>query len=125
MLELGKCICFVPRKSFGRSCTICTFVMGKKMKHTDQTDFEKWLRGRIQGMPEPEVSLEFLAAQRRAIYGGLDERHGNRTGMRWALSLAMLLLLVAGGLTLERRHSAPPAISDDQLFSDLSAMEQN
>jgi hypothetical protein len=47
--------------------------------------------------------------------------------MRWALSLAMLLLMVAGGLTLERRHSntASSTLSDDQLFSDLSAMEQS
>ncbi len=48
--------------------------------------------------------------------------------MRWALSLAMLLLMFAGGLTLERRHKAAsavsPTLSDDQLFSDLSAMEQ-
>ena len=40
----------------------------------------------------------------------------------------MLLLMVAGGLTLERRHKTTPGaaatISDDQLFSDLSAMEQ-
>ena len=27
--------------------------------------------------------------------------------MRWALSLAMLLLMLAGGLTLERRHKPP------------------
>ena len=49
--------------------------------------------------------------------------------MRWALSLAMLLLMFAGGLTLERRHKTAPGISatisDDQLFSDLSAMEQS
>ena len=49
--------------------------------------------------------------------------------MRWALSLAMLLLMFAGGLTLQRRHKTPPAISatmsDDQLFSDLSVMEQS
>ena len=49
--------------------------------------------------------------------------------MRWALSLAMLLLMFAGGLTLERRHKTAPAVSagmsDDQLFSDLSAMEQS
>src|ERR1700733_3114080 len=111
MLELGKCICFVPRKSFGRSCTICTFVIGKKMKHTDHTDFEKWLRGHLQSLPEPEVSSEFLAAQRRRIYRRLDEPHRNWISMRWALSLAMLLLMFAGGLTLQRRHKTPPAIS--------------
>jgi hypothetical protein len=103
------------------------------MKNTDQTGFEKWLRKHLQRMPEAEVSAEFLAAQRRSIYRRIDAPHRNWISMRWALSLAMLLLMVAGGLTLERRHStapgvssaASPALSDDQLFSDLSAMEQS
>jgi hypothetical protein len=103
------------------------------MKHTDQTDFEKWLRGRLQSLPEPEVSSEFLAAQRRSIYRRLDEPHRNWIPMRWALSLAMLLLVFAGGLTLERGHKTAPAVSatmsapvsDDQLFSELSAMDRS
>jgi hypothetical protein len=95
------------------------------MKNTDQTDFEKWLHGRTQGLPEPEVSSEFLAAQRRSIYRRLDEPQRKWIAMRWAVSLAMLLLVVAGGLSLERRHKTAPAISDEQLFSDLSAMEQS
>jgi hypothetical protein len=98
------------------------------MKNTDHTDFEKWLHERTQSLPGPEVSPEFLAAQRRSIYRRLDEPGRHWHSMRWALSLAMLLLMVAGELTLERRHKtapgAPAAISDDQLFSDLSAMEQ-
>jgi hypothetical protein len=105
------------------------------MKHTDQTDFEQWLRGRISSLPEPEVSPEFLAAQRRGIYRRLDTPRRNWPVLRWALSLAMLLVLVAGGLRLERRNKTQPVIStrmstpmstisDDQLFSDLSAMEQ-
>jgi hypothetical protein len=100
------------------------------MKHTDQTDFEKWLHDKAKNLPEPEVSHEFLAAQRRAIYHRLDldkddpRRHS--VVMRWAVSLAMLLLMVAGGFTLEqRRHKSAPAISDEQLFSDLSALEQS
>ncbi len=108
------------------------------MKNTDHADFEKWLHGRTQNLPEPEVSSDFLAAQRRSIYRRLDERGHHAYAMRWALSLAMLLLMVAGGLTLERRHRTTPGVSakatatmqatatvsDDQLFSDLSAMEQ-
>jgi hypothetical protein len=94
------------------------------MKQTDQTDFEKWLHERVRSISEPEVSSDFLAAQRRSIYRRLDEpRHW--ISLRWALSLAMLLVVVAGGLTLERRHQSAPAISDEQLFSDLSAMEQS
>jgi hypothetical protein len=98
------------------------------MKHTDQTDFEKWLHERTQNLPEPEVSSEFLAAQRRSIYRRLGEPRRNWPALRWALSLALLIFVVAGGLTLERRHKTAPGISttisDDQLFSDLSAMEQ-
>ncbi len=101
------------------------------MKNTDQTDFEEWLHERLPQLPEPEVSPEFLAAQRRSIYRRLDLPQHASPQMRWALSFAMLLLMVAGGLTLERRHKIQPAvstpmstISDDQLFSDLSAMEQ-
>jgi hypothetical protein len=99
------------------------------MKHTDNADFENWLRRLTKSLPEPEVSPEFLAMQRRNIYGRLDEPHRNCIPMRWALSLAMLLLVFAGGLTLERRYKTASAISagmsDAELFSDLSAMEQS
>ncbi len=99
------------------------------MEHKDNTDFENWLRRLIKSQPEPEVSSEFLAAQRRSIYRRLDEPRRNWAPMSWALSLAMLLLIFAGGITLERWHkTAPPTssiMSDDQLFSDLSAMEQS
>jgi len=97
------------------------------MKQKDQTDFEHWLRAKTQSLREAEVSSEFLAAQRRVIYRRLDSPAHNGFALRWAFSLAMLLLLVAGGLKLEQHRSAPrltPAISDEQLFSDLSAMEQ-
>ena len=97
------------------------------MKNIDQTDFENWLQRRTKSLPQPEVSSEFLAAQRRSIYRRMDEPQRHWISMRWALSLSMLVLMLAGGLTLERRHKTVPGISpmsDDQLFSDLSAMEQ-
>lgn len=102
------------------------------MKHTDLDDFESWLHGQTTNLPQPEVSQEFLAAQRRATYRRMDRPRHNILALRWALSFAMLLLMLAGGLALERRHHASSAISpaistavsDDQLFSDLSAMEQ-
>ena len=92
------------------------------MKPANHDDFENWLHEKTRAA-EPEVSTEFLAAQRRAIYRRLDEPR-RKFSMRWALSLATVLLVLAGGLTIERRHPAAPAISDEQLFSDLSAMEQ-
>jgi hypothetical protein len=96
------------------------------MKQKDQTDFEKWLRQKAQGATEPEVSAEFLAAQRRSIYRRLNEPRPNWIPVRWALSLAMVLLIFAGGIALERSHKvAAPVISDEQLFSDLSALDQS
>jgi len=99
------------------------------MKPNDNGDFENWLGRLTKNQPEAEVSSEFLDAQRRSIYRRLDSPRRNWIPMRWALSLAMLLLMFAGGLTLERRHkTVPPAsavLSDDQLFSDLAAMEQS
>jgi hypothetical protein len=92
------------------------------MKQTNDDDFEVWLREKTRAA-EPEVSAEFLAAQRRAIYRRLGQPR-NRFALRWALSAAMVLLVLAGGLTLERRRPSAPVISDEQLFSDLSAMEQ-
>ena len=95
------------------------------MKHRDEADFENWLREQTRSLPEPEVSQDFLAAQRRSIYRRLDEPRRNWVALRWVLSVAMLLLLVAS-VTFERLHRAEPApaISDEQLFSDLASMEQ-
>ncbi|HUA21936.1 MAG TPA: hypothetical protein VMB25_24490 [Bryobacteraceae bacterium] len=94
------------------------------MKHRDDTDFEIWLRDRTRSLPEPEVSPDFLAAQRRSIYQRIGEprRHA---ALRWAFSAAMLLLLVAG-FAFQRVQVQKPAatISDEQLFSDLANMEQ-
>jgi len=96
------------------------------MKNTDNTDFESWLSRVTKQVPEPEVSPEFLAQQRRSIYQRLHSRPRSWISTRsWALSLAMLFLMLAGGLTLERRYKTAPPISDEQLFSDLSAMEQD
>jgi hypothetical protein len=94
------------------------------MKNIEGTEFENWLHQRMRSLPEPEVSHEFLAAQRRNIYRRIGEPRRNAAAMRWALTVAMLLLMVAGGLTFERWHKAAPAISDEQLFSDLANMEQ-
>jgi hypothetical protein len=94
------------------------------MKQSNHDDFERWLGTQTRKLAETDVSPEFLAAQRRAIYRRIDAPRPN-PHLRWALSVAMLLVLFAGGLTLERRHASVPAISDDQLFSDLSAMDQS
>ena len=119
------------------------------MKHWTEADFQNWLYGlkeadahsgecgecraemerlqqaRREIVREPEVSADFLAAQRRGIYARLEEApRRNFHAWRWVLSTAMLLALVFG-LTLPRWHKTAPPISDEQLFSDLAAMEQS
>jgi hypothetical protein len=99
------------------------------MKHRTEDDFEQWLHGvtRFKGEREAEqeeVSPEFLAAQRRSIYRRLEEQPRRGAALRWALSAAMLLVMVIG-LTFSRLHKPPQTISDEQLFSDLAAMDQS
>jgi len=115
------------------------------MKHWTENDFQKWLYGlkeedshlktcsecrvelerlrleRQHILAAPEVSEEFLAAQRRNVYNRLNH---NFAPLRWALSVTMVLLVVVG-LTLPRfRKSTVILTNDEQLYSDLAAMEQ-
>jgi hypothetical protein len=118
------------------------------MKHWTETDFNQWLyslkeedshlhecsqcRGELDRLrltrqrvlTPPEVPGEFLAAQRRSIYNRLNHATRNFAPLRWALSVAMLLVVVAG-LTLPRFRNSPVTLTnDEQLFSDLAAIEQ-
>jgi|SRR5579871_4528396 len=120
------------------------------MKHWTENDFRSWLYGlkdedshvaecgecraeisrlsaeRSKIVAMPEVPGDLLAAQRRSIYRRLDENPRNWLVVRWAMSAAMLTMLVFGGLTYQRLHTqTPQPISDDQLFSDLSKMDQS
>jgi predicted anti-sigma-YlaC factor YlaD len=118
------------------------------MKHWNENDFKQWLYGlrdedhHLEECPEcrgemerlrmvrariteqPEVSQDFLAAQRRSIYRQLHEPRHNWVALRWALPVAMVLVMVFG-LTLQRGRRSPASISDEQLFSDLTAIEQS
>ena len=115
------------------------------MKHWTEDDFKQWLYGlkeedqhlaecaecrgererlaleRRRILTPPEVSNDFLAAQRRSIHQRLGQPMRNWMPLRWALSAAAVLV-VALGVTLSTRRA--PAISDEQLFSELAAMEQ-
>ena len=119
------------------------------MKHWTENDFQKWLYGlkeedahlqtcsecrtelerlrmaRGRTLAAPEVSEEFLAAQRRNIHNRLNHHPSrNFAPLRWALSAAMLLVVVVG-LTLPRFRKSPVDLTnDEQLYSDLAAMEQ-
>lgn len=118
------------------------------MKHWTENDFHLWLYGlkqaddHAESCPEcraelerlaldrrrilagPEVPEEFLAEQRRNIYRRLHESRRNWVPLRWAISAAMLVVVIFS-LTLTRsRKSAVTLTSDEQLFSDLAAIEQ-
>jgi predicted anti-sigma-YlaC factor YlaD len=118
------------------------------MNHWSESDFEQWLYGlkepdshaeecqecrgqmtrlqleRRRIVAQPEISNDFLAAQRRGIYRRMAEPHRNWLPMRWAMSAAMVLVVVFG-LTLPRWYKSTPAISDEQLFSELASMDQS
>lgn len=117
------------------------------MKHWTEKDFTDWMYGlkeadtHVAACPEcggeierlrlergrtislPEVSHEFLAAQRRSIYQRLGRPIHNWHPMRWGISVAALAVVVLS-VTLHTWKSEP-AISDEQLFSDLATMEQS
>jgi hypothetical protein len=122
------------------------------MKHWTENDFKQWLYGlkepdshteacpdcraelerlaltrrRVVASPEvsPEVSEEFLAAQRRAIYNRLQHAARNFAPLRWAVSIAVLLA-VAISLTLPHSKNASVILTnDEQLYSDLARIEQ-
>lgn len=117
------------------------------MKHWTEKDFTEWMyglkeedthvasctecRGEIERLKLergrtitlPEVSHEFLAAQRRNIYQRLGGPMHSWHPMRWGVSAAALLILTLS-VTLHTWKSTP-AISDEQLFSDLANIEQS
>src|SRR5271163_1335217 len=99
------------------------------MNHWTENDFQKWLYGlkeedahleacgecrteldrlhvaRQRILAAPQVSEEFLAAQRRQIHGRLNQTSRN--------------------FTLPRFRKSPVILTnDEQLYSDLAAMEQ-
>ena len=118
------------------------------MKHWTEEEFQQWLYGLKEGdhhleecsecrdemnrlrmsralvVKQPEISQEFLASQRRSIYRRLHGPRHNWVALRWALPAAMVLVM-AFGLMLQRGRRSVPAISDEQLFSDLTAIEQS
>jgi hypothetical protein len=120
------------------------------MSHWTETDFQHWLYGlkepdahaggcsecqaemqRLETLRravtrEPVISPEFLAAQRRNIYARLEQapRH-NGKAWSWVLSTAMLIALAVALAIPRWLHKPAAPISDEQLFSDLAAMEQS
>ena len=121
------------------------------MTHWTEDDFNNWLYGlktdashlatcaecraeserfaavRRRVTAEPEVVSDFLAAQRRAIYERIGHPRYNRAAVRWAVSLATVILVF--GLSVAYLRPSRPAQpiythADEQLFSDLTQIEQ-
>jgi len=74
----------------------------------------------------PEVSQEFLAAQRRAIYRRFNQ--GPAVRMRWAPAVAATAMIVVGLFFFRPAAESPMALGspgDDKVFAEVYAMEQS
>jgi hypothetical protein len=123
--------------------------MREVMNHWTENDFYQWIYGlkekdphvetcnecraelerlsaqRGRALDAPHVSEEFLQKQRRSIYNRLGERRRNWAALRWAASIAAVLVVVFS-LTLFRYKNSPVTqLSDDQLFKDIASIEQS
>jgi hypothetical protein len=106
--------------------------IGPQRDHLDQCPEcrERWLAfqsRRSEITVEPEVSADFLAAQRRMIYHRIEQGPQRMRRLVPAF-VAMLALLIA--LMVHRPGSTPapgPSLSpsDEQLTSDIYSMEQS
>ncbi len=122
------------------------------MTHWTENEFTEWLYGlkpdsshldecagcrskatslerrKSEATRPPDVSSDFLAAQRRAIYAKMDQPQRHWAQPRWVLSLAMLVMIMVASFGLLRQHpSAAPLATpaDEKLFSDLATIEQS
>jgi len=90
-----------------------------------RAELERLARERGRVIATPQVSEEFLQKQRRAIYNRLGEHRRSWAPVRWAASIAAVLVVVFS-LTLFRYRNSPAAqVSDDQLFRDIANIEQS
>lgn len=69
----------------------------------------------------PDVSHDFLSAQRRAIYSRL-ERSRNPL-LKWGPAFAAMVVLTAGFFAY--RHDSRPANSDEAVIAEIYSMEQS
>ena len=105
--------------------------VGPERNHLDECPAcrERWVAfqaRRAEITVEPEVSADFLAAQRRMIYHRIEQ--GPRRMRRLAPAfVAMLALLIALMVYRPVTTTPPPSLSpsDEQLTSDIYSMEQN
>jgi len=124
----------------------------KPQSHWGEQEFTRWLFGlqeedehartcpecqaeltRLQAVrksitAEPEVSPEFLAAQRRAIHSRLHQpaRHWMRTRIWAPVSAGVVLAAIGVALMLPKAAQQPlVSDSDQKFFTEISSMEQS
>lgn len=122
------------------------------MKHWTENEFTDWLYGlksdaahleecpdcramadslerrKAEAVRPPEISSDFLAAQRRSVYARLDQPARHWAQSRWMLTLATLILVVVASFGLLRPRQSPAPLAspaDEKLFSDLASIEQS
>lgn len=75
---------------------------------------------------DDDVTFEFLARQRRAIYAGLGRKRSFFAVGRWASALAMVAVVAGAIIVIEERQQADNRqISDAQLVEEVSQMAQD
>jgi predicted anti-sigma-YlaC factor YlaD len=102
-----------PEKGHLDQCAECQGRFASMLAHRNMLE---------RSAPQKDVSVEFLAAQRRSIYARLTiSQHWPLR--RWA-SVATGVLIMGGGMLVyqQQRHMVDNRISDAQLAADVSRM---
>ncbi len=79
---------------------------------------------RSRSAAPPEISDDFLAAQRRRIHARIGSPVRGWHPLRWAVS-AMAVLVIVLGLSMYRSNPVVTPNHDDQFFTEISTMAQN
>ncbi len=94
-----------------------------------QAELSRLLVVRNRAAAEPEVSHEFLAAQRRSIFNRLHAPARNWMRARvWApVSAGVVLAALGAALLLPPKRAQQPMFteSDRKFFTEISSMEQS
>ena len=122
------------------------------MRHWTENDFVEWVYGlktdsthldecaecknrasltltqKLEAAQPPDVSWEFLAAQRRSIYQRMERPLHRIAPVRWAVSLATVVMAAVLSFALIHPNQKPAPLasaSDAKLFSDLVSIDES
>lgn len=112
-----------PEDGHLRGCGVCQERLSALTGHRQALE--------VTSSTGADVSVEFLAAQRRQIYAKIAQpaRWWSATNMRRVASAAATLLVLGGGLMVYEEHQEQQAVndkvSDAQLAAQVSNMAQD